>query len=111
LWIAVYKKNSANQHGYLDNACCSRKHAKYQCQAANQVGKYNICASQHVNKITKLSSSDPHHANETAHVYKEVNSLVNEKNAEQNANDINPAGMVIIAPLFYAKQQIHTVQF
>jgi hypothetical protein len=70
----------------------------------------NIIAHEHRGERAK-GHSVAHEVERTAHIHQEIDSLIAEKGSQDNPDQIEPLGMMGIAPVFNALYEVHMASF
>ncbi|MDB5202165.1 MAG: hypothetical protein JWQ27_1574 [Ferruginibacter sp.] len=72
---------------------------------------HNKLADQYERKLAAAHMADVHKTNKDADIHQKTDGFITEKNAEANPNNIQPFGMMRIAPVFHALDVIHNIYF
>jgi hypothetical protein len=108
--VAVDEEDRTQQDGDLDEAGESGQGAKDEQDTAEDLRKGDIIAHEHGGERAKghpVGDEIEH----SAHIHEEIDSLITEKGSQGNPDQIQPLGMMGIAPVFNTLYEVHMASF
>ena len=108
--VAVDEKDRTQQNRDLDQAGEAGQGAENQQDSAKDLRKGDIIAHEHGGERAKRHPVGDE-IEHSAHIHQEVDSFITEKGAQGNPDQIEPLGMMGIAPVFNTLYEVHMASF
>lgn len=108
--VAVDEEDRAEEDGDLDQAGKARQGAQDEQDTAKDLRKGDIIAHEHGGEGAK-GHTVGNEVEHRAHIHQKVDSLITKKGSQGNPDQIEPLGMMGIAPVFNALYKIHMASF
>ena len=108
--VAIDEEDRTEQDGDLDEAGEAGQNPEDQQDATKDMRKGDVVAHEHGGEGAKghpVGDEIEH----SAHIHEEIDSLITEKGSQGNPDQIQPLGMMGIAPVFNTLYEVHMASF